>query len=128
MSSYHGLVEQNEVHHGVAFVVFLKLGIQNSFQRRCVRDRGVRVGSALSAESREYHRWREHVGLVDGKGWEKRVLGEAANCQFGVMTMVPGISTIESAVEIPCFFPGLRGCFLAGGFLPKALDPLLSHF
>lgn len=66
--AYHGLVEQNEVHHGVALIIFLKLGIQNSFQRRCIRNRGVRVGSARSAESREYHRWREHVALVDGKG------------------------------------------------------------
>lgn len=61
--SYHGLIEENQVHHGIALVELLQFGIQNRFERRRVGDGNVCIGGTLPTEGREYHRLLEQLHL-----------------------------------------------------------------
>lgn len=62
--AYHGLIEENKIHHGIALVELLQFGIQNSFQFRRVRDGDVCIRGTRSTERCEYHRLLEHFHLL----------------------------------------------------------------
>lgn len=61
--SYHGLIEENQIHHGIALVELLQFGVQNRFELRRVGDGDVGIGGTLPTEGCEYHRLLEHLHL-----------------------------------------------------------------
>ena len=62
--SYHGLIEENEIHHGIALVELLQLRVQHTLQLHRVRHGDIGIGGTRPAEGREDHRRLEHLRLM----------------------------------------------------------------